>query len=276
MADKTIAVAFGGGGARGIAHIHVIEVLDELGITPVAISGTSVGAIMGSAMASGMSGQDIRSFLDETLNDPKEIAVRAWKARRPSWRAVFSEGVSVGQFNIERILSAFLPEQIPQNFEDLKIPTKLIATDYYGHHETVMEQGDLHSAIAASAAIPAVFKSVKRDGRFLIDGGIYNPLPFDHLAGQADIVIAIDVAGFPNGDDAKKPSTTDAAFGASQLMMQSIIQLRLQNAPPDIFLVPDIHDFRVLDFLRADEVLEASAGIRDDLKRELDRVYIKD
>ncbi|MEW7006954.1 MULTISPECIES: patatin-like phospholipase family protein [unclassified Lentilitoribacter] len=271
MSDKTIAVAFGGGGARGFAHVHVIEVLDELGLTPVAISGTSVGAIMGSAMASGMSGQDIRSFIDDTLNDPKEIATRAWKARRPGWRAVFSEGVSLGQFNIERILSAFLPEQIPLSFDDLKIPTKLIATDYYGHHETIMDQGDLHSAIAASAAIPAVFKSVKRDGRFLIDGGIYNPLPFDHLEGVADVVIAIDVAGFPNGDDGKIPGTTDAAFGASQLMMQSIIDLRLQKSPPDIFLVPDIHDFRVLDFLRADEILASSVGIRDDLKRELER-----
>lgn len=272
MADKTIAVAFGGGGARGIAHIHIIEVLNELGLTPVAISGTSVGAIMGAAMASGMRGQDIRSFLDETLNEPKEIATRVWKARRPSWKSAFSEGLRFGQFDIERILSAFLPEEIPENFADLEIPTKLIATDYYGRKETVMESGDLRSAIAASAAIPAVFKPVTRDGRVLIDGGIYNPLPFDHITGLADIVIAVDVAGFPTGDETKNPSTTDAAFGASQLMMQSIIELRVQKSPPDIFLVPDIHDFRVMDFLHADEILEASVGIRDDFKRELDRV----
>lgn len=272
MADKTIAVAFGGGGARGIAHIHIIEVLDELGLTPVAISGTSVGAIMGSAMASGMSGKDIRAFVNDTLNHPKEIAARVWKARRPSWKSAFSEGLRFGQFDIERILSAFLPEQIPNNFDELIIPTKLIATDYYGCHETIMDHGDLRSAIAASAAIPAVFKPVKRDDRFLIDGGIYNPLPFDHIEGQADIVVAIDVAGFPTGDETKNPSTTDAAFGASQLMMQSIIELRLEKSPPDIFLVPDIHDFRVMDFLRADEILNASVGIRDDLKRELHRL----
>lgn len=274
MADKTIAVAFGGGGARGFAHIHIIEVLDELGLTPVAISGTSVGAIMGSAMASGMSGLDIRTFINETLNDPKEIAARVWKARRPGWKSAFSEGLRLGQFDIERILSAFLPKEIPEKFDDLKIPTKLIATDYYGRHETVMDRGNLHSAIAASAAIPAVFKSVKRDDRYLIDGGIYNPLPFDHIAGAADVTIAIDVAGFPTGDDKKTPSTTDAAFGASQLMMQSIIHLRLQKSPPNIFLVPDVHDFRVMDFLKADEILEASKDIRDDLKRELDRVLI--
>lgn len=271
-ADKTIAVAFGGGGARGLAHIHIIEVLDELGIKPVHVSGTSIGAIMSSAMASGMSGKDIRAFVLETINDPKNVASRLWKARRPSWKAALSEGLRFGQFDIERILNAFLPEEIPQNFADLKIPTKLIATDYYGHHETVMDSGELRPAIAASAAIPAVFKPVKRDDRFLIDGGIYNPLPFDHLKGTADIIVAIDVAGFPTGDDTSLPGTTDAAFGASQLMMQSIITQKIAQSAPDIMLVPNVHDFRVLDFLQASSVIEASADIRETFKRELDRV----
>jgi NTE family protein len=267
--DKTVAVAFGGGGARGIAHIHIIEVLDELGIKPVAISGTSIGAIMGSAMASGMSGLELREYVAETTGKPSNIASKLWKSRRPTWKSAIAEGLRLGQFDIERILNAFLPEQIPENFADLNIPTKLIATDYYGHYETVMDQGNLRSAIAASAAIPAVFKPVIRNERFLIDGGIYNPLPFDHLKDMADIVIAIDVAGFPTGDATVRPSTTDAAFGASQLMMQSNINSRLQNSPPDIFLVPDVHDFRVLDFLQANEVLQVSSGIRETLKTAL-------
>lgn len=270
--DKTIAVAFGGGGARGLAHIHIIEVLDELGIKPVAISGTSIGAIMGTAMASGMTGQDIRAFVMDSIGKPTNVASRLWNARRPTWKSVFSEGITIGQFNIERIINAFLPDEIPHKFEDLQIPTKLLATDYYGRCETVMHDGDLRSAIAASAALPAIFKPVKRDGRFLIDGGIYNPLPFDHLEGLADIIIAIDVAGFPTGDSNVRPSTTDAAFGASQLMMQSIIGQKLDKSKPDIFLVPNVHNFRVLDFMNADEVLDESVGIREVLKRELDRV----
>lgn len=272
MTDKTVAVAFGGGGARGIAHVHIIEVLDELGIKPVAVSGTSIGAIMSSAMASGMSGQDIRAFLMESIGRPTNVASRLWKARRPTWKSVITEGVTLGQFNVERIIDAFMPEQLPHSFDQLKIPTQLLATDYYGHTQVVMKDGDLRSAIAASAALPAIFKPVHRDGRYLIDGGIFNPLPFDVIEGLADIIIAVDVAGFPNGDPTKKPSTMDAAFGASQLMMQSIIAEKVEKTPPDIFLVPDVHDFRVLDFMNADGVLEQSAGIREVLKKELDRV----
>ncbi len=272
MADKTVAVAFGGGGARGIAHVHIIEVLDELGIKPVAVSGTSIGAIMSSAMASGMSGKDIRAFLMESIGRPTNVASRLWKARRPSWKSVISEGVTLGQFNVERIIDAFMPEELPRSFDDLKIPTQLLATDFYGHSQVVMKDGDLRSAIAASAALPAIFKSVYRNGRYLIDGGIINPLPFDVIEGLADITIAVDVAGFPNGDPTKKPSTMDAAFGASQIMMQSIIAEKIEKTPPDIFLVPDVHDFRVLDFMNADDVLEQSAGIREVLKTELDRV----
>src|SRR6185312_10412844 len=77
----TVAVAFGGGGARGLAHIHVIEALDELGITPVAITGSSIGAIMGAGMAAGMSGAEIRDFTLSTVGRPREVMNRIWSMR---------------------------------------------------------------------------------------------------------------------------------------------------------------------------------------------------
>ena len=98
-------------------------------------------------------------------------------------------GIRVSQFNVERILKAFLPEAIPETFAELKIPLKVTATDYFGHKLAVFDDGELHSALAASAAIPAVFRPVTRDGRLLIDGGIYNPVPFDLIENDADIVI---------------------------------------------------------------------------------------
>ena len=83
----------------------------------------------------------------------------------------------------------------------MQIPLKVTATDYFGHGLAVLETGDLHSALAASAAIPAVFRPVRRDGRLLIDGGIYNPVPFDLSSDAADIVIAVDVVGAPAEGD---------------------------------------------------------------------------
>ena len=84
--DPTFAVAFGGGGARGLAHIHVIEALDELGIRPVAISGTSIGAIMGAAVAAGMTGQEIEHYARSLLSGRAELLGRMWNARPGSLR----------------------------------------------------------------------------------------------------------------------------------------------------------------------------------------------
>ena len=271
--DPTIAVAFGGGGARGLAHIHIIEVLDELGIRPVAISGASIGAIMGSAMAAGIPACDIREYTLATLGRRAEVASRVWRLRPSRVGEVLGGGFRLGQFNVQRILSAFLPETIPDRFENLIIPTKIVVTDFYAQQEAVLSKGDLRKALAASAAIPALFRPVLCNGRYMIDGGIFNPVPYDHLAGLADVVIGVEVVGGPSGDDDVRPSTTDLLFRASQLMMQSIITKKLKTEPPDVFLRPEVSRFRVLDFLKADEILCASTGVRDEPKRALDAVF---
>lgn len=270
----TVAVAFGGGGARGIAHIHVIETLDAMGIKPVAISGSSIGAIMGASMASGLSGEEIRAHTLETIGKPSNAIGRIWKAARPRGvKDAMEGGLRLGQFNIERILEAFLPETVARKFEDLEIPTKIMVTDYYGHCEVVCRSGDLRPAIAASAAIPAVFRPVELDGRIMIDGGIFNPVPFDQLTGLADIVIGVDVVGLPSGVPGQVPTTIDMMFGASQLMMQSIIEMKRQAHPPQILLRPEVHQFRVLDFLKAKEILEESKGVAEQLRRDLDAAF---
>lgn len=266
----SFAVAFGGGGARGLAHINVIEVLDELGIRPTMIAGSSIGAIMGAGMASGMTGTDIRDYAHSILSRRAEVASRMWKARPGSIAEAIQGGFRVTQFDIERILKAFLPEQIPERFEDLAIPLKVTATDYYGHRMAVFAEGALASALAASAAIPAVFRPVVRDGVVLIDGGIYNPLPFDLLQGAADIVIAVDVVGAPESHGGKRPNSIDLMFGATQLMMQSITAAKLQQSQPDILVRPTVSRFRVLDFMKINAVLADTVGVKDELRRAID------
>jgi NTE family protein len=270
VASPSFAVAFGGGGARGLAHIHVIEALDELGIRPRAIAGSSIGAIMGAGMAAGMKGAEIHDYSRSILGRRAEVAARMWRARPGTLSEIVQGGLRVSQFNIERILQSFLPEQIPGTFAELGIPLRVSTTDYFGHCMHVCEDGDLVSALAASAALPAVFKPVHRDGRLLIDGGIYNPVPFDLVLGKADIVIAIDVVGAPSEAARKKPNSIDLMFGASQLMMQSIIANKLQQMQPDILLQPPVSRFRVLDFLKVDAVMAETVSIKDDLKRAVD------
>jgi len=268
--QPTVALALGGGGARGLAHIHVIETLDELGIRPVAIAGSSIGAIMGAGMAAGMRGEEIRAHTLATVGHRREVVNRLWQMRPSSLSEAMANGFRFGQFNVERVLRAFLPEAIPPKFSDLGIPLKVVATDYYGQTEHICEKGDLWQALAASAALPAIFIPVKIGGRVMIDGGIYNPIPFDHLRGLADIVIAVDVVGGPDGDGRTIPSRIDSLFGASQLMMQSIIAMKLKEGAPDILLRPDVGRYRVMDFLRAQDVLNGTVAIKDQLKRALD------
>jgi NTE family protein len=267
----TFGVAFGGGGARGLAHIHAIEALDELGIRPVAIAGSSIGAIMGAGMASGMAGAEIHAYARSILGSRAEVASRMWRARPGTIAEAMQNGIRVSQFNVERILKSFLPDAIPETFAELKIPLKVAATDYFGHKLAVFEDGDLHSALAASAAIPAVFRPVTRDGRVLIDGGIYNPVPFDLIEKDADIIIAIDVVGAPSEAERRHPTTVDLMYGATQLMMQSIIANKLRQCPPDILIRPNVSKYRVLDFLKIDTLLAETVEIKDELKRAVEK-----
>jgi len=266
----SFAIAFGGGGARGLAHIHVIEALDELGVKPVAIAGSSIGAIMGAAMAAGMSGRQIREHSEFVLGDRKELAARLWRSRGRAFGEAFSTNFTIGQFNIERILAAFLPDDLPKTFSELKIPLVVTGTDYYGHFETAFKEGDLISALAASAAVPALFKPVKREGRVYIDGGIYNPLPFDLLTGTADIIVAIDVVGVPEGDPNRIPKSVDSMFGATQLMMQSITAMKIKAKAPDIFLRPPVSSFRMFDFLKISRIMQETSAVKDEVKRAVD------
>jgi len=271
----SIALALGGGGARGLAHIHVIETLDELGLKPTAISGSSIGAMMGAAMASGMTGREIRDHAASILSSKTEVAARVWRAQKSSLAELFQGGMQLGRLNAERILREFLPEQIPPTFEELQIPLHVTGTDFFGHKLAVFNSGDLVSAVAASIALPAVFQPVHRDGMMLVDGGMFNPVPYDILQGTADIVIAVDVVGAPSSASRKPPSTLEVLFGTSQLMMQSIIEAKLQICKPDILLRPAVGHFNVMDFLRLETIMLQTASVKDELKRALDQVMTR-
>ncbi|MDH4440522.1 MAG: patatin-like phospholipase family protein [Rhizobium sp.] len=266
-ADPTIGLALGAGGARGFAHISVLEVFDELGIRPALIAGSSMGAIIGAGYAAGMSGRDIRDYALELADNRARVLNMFWGLRPASIRAL--GGFRLGQFNLPRILRTFLPPQIPDTFEALRLPLKVNATDYYGQSERISTEGDLYEALAASAAIPALFAPVLIDGRLMIDGGIFNPVPYDHLVGEADVLVAIDVIGAPQGDGSLVPNRIDSLFGASQLMMQSHVALKMKICQPDIYLRPDVNGFRVLDFFKARQILEAADRLKEPLKRDL-------
>ncbi len=269
--DIQIGLALGGGGARGMAHILVCEVFDELGLTPSVIAGTSIGAIIGAGYASGISGREMHEQAVAFYSRKREVLSRLWRARPLAFKDLIRGRLLSAQFDPELIIDQFVPgsEKFPATFEELQIRLKVIACDFYGWSETVIEKGPLRPAIAASIAIPSVFKPAQINGRMQIDGGVFNPLPFDHVA-EADLVIACDVAGGPIGEPDVAPGLLETVIGAAQISMQAITAEKLKWQQPDILVRPDINGFFVLDFFRTEEILDLNEGLKDELKQRID------
>ncbi|MEL7527235.1 MAG: patatin-like phospholipase family protein [Pseudomonadota bacterium] len=267
-APPRIGLALGGGGARGLAHIPVLEAFDDLGLKPARIAGTSIGAILGAAYASGYSGEEIRAIVLKLFADRNNVLSNVWKLRPKRFADMFR--ARPVQLDPERVLDVFIAEHLPKSFEDLQIPLRILATDFFGCEEYDFEDGPLLPAIAASIAIPAIFRPLKQKGRFLIDGGVVNPLPFDGMRSDCDIVVAVDVVGAPvPRSDGSDINMLDALFGSSQILMQTITAQKLKLEQPDILVRPPHDTVRVLDFLKAEQILDRAEALRASTREQL-------
>jgi len=268
---KTVALALGGGGARGLAHIVVLETLDELGIRPVAIAGTSIGALIGAPYAAGMSGAELRKHVMALARDRAGVFSKLIAARAGgSIGSLIASGLrSAALIDAEKFCAQFLPDRVPNDFRELKIPLTIIASDLYARREAAISSGSLRAAVAASMAIPGLSRPVVVDGRVMVDGGATNPLPFDRVRGIADIIIAVDVAGPPAADCTDMPDTFECYLATILVMAQTIIDEKMKLGAPDIVLRPNVGVFRALDFLRASAILRASEPVRAELREKL-------
>jgi NTE family protein len=267
---KTFALALGSGGARGLAHIAVIEALDELGVKPTAIAGASIGALIGAAYAAGISGHDIRRHVLGIAHKPNETRRRLLAARSGSFADLLSGAFSQAtQLDPEKFCAQFLPDSVPVDFAALQIPLIVMATDLHRRAEAPLNSGALRPAIAASIAIPGLFRPVVIDGRILIDGGTTNPLPFDVLFGRADVVVAVDVFGTPAADRDDIPGTWEAVYTTILVMGSAILAAKLAHAAPDLLIRPNVTIFRTLDFPQASAILRASEAVKAEVKEKL-------
>ena len=268
-ARKTdFALALGGGAARGLAHIPVLEALDELGVVPSVISGTSMGALLGAGYASGMSGRDIRAFALDVLSNRLNTLRRLFPGSPKTWTSVFALGKSAA-LEPERLMSLVLPKSIPDNFSDLKIPLKVVTADFYREEEFVIEAGPLRKAIGASAALPVFLAPVQWEDRILIDGGFVNPTPFDILAGQAAIIVAVDVTGNGRRATGDIPGALDTWIGSSQIALHSLVNERLKRIRPDVLVQPEVGVFATTEFHRIDDILDVADRVKEQVKRQL-------
>ena len=265
-----IGLALGGGGARGLAHIPILEVFDEMSIQPHCISGTSAGAIVGALYASGKPASEIRSWVDELIIK-EGTSVRGFFQKRHALKQFEFFDLSFQQSGLlkgKRFIEVLEEELGVTTFEELSIPLRIVASDYWKSRQVVFKSGPLLPAIRASMGIPGVFTPIEVGRRLLVDGGGVNPVPHDILT-DCDVVIAIDVLGFPAVSKPKAPGLFQSVIGMFDIMQNTIIDQRLKANPPNLYLKPDLKGFDAFDFHKADAIYEQTESAVQELQRWL-------
>lgn len=214
---KNVALVLSSGGPRGFAYIGAIEELLDRGYSITSVAGTSIGSLIGGMYAAG-----------------KLPEIKQWLFSLGVWKVFTLMDITVSMnhlVNGDRIIRA-MKEIVPDvNIEDLDIPYKAVATDFYTGEEVIFDKGNLYQAIRASISIPSLFRPVKYGYRTLIDGGIANTMPMDRVTRtEGDIMVAIDVNDVNVDrirqiliDDAEKESRKEKEDKASAQMTRTVI-----------------------------------------------------
>jgi len=268
---QKIGLALGGGGAKGLAHIPILEVLDEFGIRPHCIAGTSIGAVAGVLYASGHRGRDIREQVERfSLRDGESLGeLLNRRGDMLKWLDIINlNWGGRGLLKADSFLEQLMQFTRGTRFDDLQIPLKVVAADFWKREQVVLESGELKPAIRASMALPGVFVPVVKEGQVLVDGGAVNPVPFD-LLGDCDLVIGVNVMGSRTESADRVPSMTEAVFNTFQIMQAAILRHKLERHPPDILISPDIVDIQMLEFYKATQVFEQAEGACEELRQRL-------
>ncbi|HEV2268822.1 MAG TPA: patatin-like phospholipase family protein [Steroidobacteraceae bacterium] len=274
-----IGLVLSGGGARGMAHVGVLKVLEKLHVPIDAIAGTSMGAVVGGLYASGLSPEQIEATLrsinwQEAFRDrpPREDLTLRRKQEDENFlvkfpfgikggRPVLPMGLIEGQSLTEVLRRLTLPVARITSFDDLPTPFRAVATDLETGQEVVIGSGDLTSAMRASLSAPGVFAPVERGGRMLIDGGVADNMPVDVARAMGvDVLIVVDV-GFPLLPRNKLTSVAAISNQMLAILMRRKSQQELAHlGPHDILIRPALCDTSSFDFGDVHRLLGAGAA----------------
>ncbi|MBS1198371.1 MAG: Patatin [Proteobacteria bacterium] len=273
-----VGLALGSGSARGWAHIGVIRALELAGIRPDLVCGTSIGALVGAAYASG----ELDRFEQWVLG----LGIR-------DVVAYMDVSLSSGLIKGERLMEFFRRNFMDRAVEGLALPFAAVATSLHTGAEVWLRQGSTLDAVRASIALPGLFAPALCDGSVLVDGGLVNPVPVSLARAMgADVVIAVDLShdilgrhlredskpeaptGEPvdwirklqdnlgalinahSSDEPKMPSMTDVLASSINIMQVRISRSRMAGEPPDLIVAPRLAHLGLLDFHRAREAIE--------------------
>ncbi len=226
-----LGLALGGGAARGFAHVGVIAVLEEAGLRPQLVVGTSAGSLVAALYASGKTSAQ----LQQTALNMEEVAITDWML------PIFGRGMFRGDA-LARYVNDLVANRLMEN---MAIPLGIVATDLNSGQAVLFQRGDTGTAVRASSAVPAVFVPVKINGREYVDGGLVSPVPvrFARQMG-ADVVVAVDISSPPEANPAG--DTLQILLQTFAIMGKSINQYELKDA--DVVVRPSLAGLKSADF----------------------------
>ncbi len=241
LKQKKIGLALSGGAARGLAHIGVLDVLEQNNIKIDAIAGTSMGAVVGALYSIGISLEEMFEF----------IASNAWKRfslfsnfSTPGLPVINSRKVSV-------LLDKFLQDK---TFSDCEKRFCCVAVDVLSKQKIVLKDGILKRAVEASIAIPGIFEPVKTDHMILIDGGVIEPLPTDAIRlMDIDFVIASSLDNVIIKGDGCNPNIFELLDNSLMMMEREINRNYIKKA--DVVIYPKTGDYMLFDFIKAKDIV---------------------
>ncbi len=268
---QKIGLVLGGGAARGVAHVGALMALEENGIYPDVITGTSVGALVGGLYAAGVSGARLKALVE----DISWLDLVSLKLPKPNLRDL-AKSLPLGLLDIDKMIpwiDSLIGDGI--QIEQLNTPFAAISTDLITGEVVVMNRGLLAPAIRASCAVPGIFTTYRRNGRLLGDGVVVNNLPVS-VAREigADYVIAVDL--LPPADVAPTQRQSEPR-NMAELAMTALFMLaratQFEQQYADIVVTPSVSHINLADLFSADELLAAGHAamegwipqIKDDL-----------
>ena len=285
-----VGLVLSGGGAKGLAHIGVLKVIDSLGIQVDYIAGTSMGAVVGGLYASGYNAEQLDSIFsnvdidaliqDYTPRDSKSFyekrndEIYALSLPFNKFKLGLPSGLSKGLYNFNLLSTLTHHVSHVRDFKELTIPFLCIATDAETGEKLVLDNGVLAKCIIASGALPTLYSPVEINGRLLIDGGVVDNYPVEELRSRGvDIIIGVDVQdGLKTRDELKEVTSV-----LSQINNFSMIEkMEGKQKATDIYIKPEIKGYSVVDFEKGMEIIEIGKRKAIEFTQELSKFKSSD
>jgi NTE family protein len=284
-----IGLALAGGSARGLAHIGVLQWLEEHHIPVDDVAGTSMGGLIGGMYASGFDSQQMRDFIHEIpwekmfLSRP-EYSSLTFRRRedRNDYPTAFEFGLKHGLqlpqaissgHQVGLVISRFAaPYGEMQSFNDLPTPFRCVAVDLVEGKQVIFSEGSLGTALRSTMSLPGIFSPVRDGQRVLVDGGVLNNLPVDVIKQMGSRIIIAVALGYPD----MKPGSLQSILGIAGRSIDTMIvanqQYALENA--DILIAPDLAELLSTDFLKSDEFIRRGYEAAEHKRRFLETLAV--